>query len=183
MLSSSAGMNEYALLLRLNALQPTFEHLVDSAWLPRRRRSRWARPAPTSALHTAHPTLPHQLPPTHSAPQKKQGEGAPWAPQEGEEDAFPGIAHQGLREVLVAVRERDPHQPEFLSAVVEVAASLQPLFERRPELLAAFRTLCEPERQVRRAVAEAPALAAITLQVTGEAALHARAHQLEPRHP
>lgn len=38
-------------------------------------------------------------------------------------------------------------QPEFLSAVKEVAASLQPVFERQPELLRAFEIMCEPERQ------------------------------------
>ena len=56
---------------------------------------------------------------------------------------------------MAAVRDLDPDQSEYLSAVREVAASLQPLFERRPELLSAFRTVCEPERQVRRAGAEA----------------------------
>jgi len=38
-------------------------------------------------------------------------------------------------------------QVEFLAAVKEVAASLQPVFERRPELLRAFQAMCEPERQ------------------------------------
>jgi hypothetical protein len=39
-------------------------------------------------------------------------------------------------------------QEEFLQAVREVGLSLQPVFEKRPELLKAFETLCEPERQV-----------------------------------
>ena len=46
------------------------------------------------------------------------------------------------------MRDRDPHQPEFLNAVHEVAASLQPVFEQRPEMLPVFRQLCEPERQI-----------------------------------
>lgn len=44
--------------------------------------------------------------------------------------------------------QRDPHQPEFLAAVHEVASSLEPVFQRRPELLPIFAQLCEPERQV-----------------------------------
>ena len=40
-----------------------------------------------------------------------------------------------------------PAQPEFLAAVKEVAVSLVPVFERRPELLPVFQQLCEPERQ------------------------------------
>lgn len=43
---------------------------------------------------------------------------------------------------------RDPHQPEFLAAVKEVVTSLQPVFEKHPELLPIFRQLCEPERQI-----------------------------------
>ena len=43
---------------------------------------------------------------------------------------------------------RDPDQNEFLAAVEEVVTSLQPLFEKRPELLPIFRQLCEPERQI-----------------------------------
>lgn len=39
-------------------------------------------------------------------------------------------------------------QDEFLAAVKEVGASLQPVFDRRPELLKAFEVMCEPERQI-----------------------------------
>ncbi|GAB4816476.1 hypothetical protein N2152v2_003522 [Parachlorella kessleri] len=53
-----------------------------------------------------------------------------------------------LQELLESVAKRDPDQPEFLQAVTEVAASLQPVFKKRPELLPVFRRLCEPERQV-----------------------------------
>lgn len=34
-----------------------------------------------------------------------------------------------------AAQERDPYQPEFLAAVKEVAVALQPVFEKRPEML------------------------------------------------
>lgn len=40
-------------------------------------------------------------------------------------------------------------QPEFLAAVREVAASLEVVLEKRPELVDAFRMMCEPERQAR----------------------------------
>ena len=53
-----------------------------------------------------------------------------------------------LQSVLLDVRARDPEQVEFLDAVAEVAASLEPVFAKKPELLPAFRQLCEPERQI-----------------------------------
>ncbi|KAL4429639.1 hypothetical protein ABPG77_008688, partial [Micractinium sp. CCAP 211/92] len=59
-----------------------------------------------------------------------------------------GISHEGLRCVLERVAERDPDQTEFLEAVHEVAASLQKVLEKRPELLDAFALMCEPERQI-----------------------------------
>lgn len=59
-----------------------------------------------------------------------------------------GVAHKGLRAVLAKVEERDPHQAEFLAAVKEVALALQPVFERRPEMLPVFGLMCEPERQI-----------------------------------
>lgn len=57
----------------------------------------------------------------------------------------------GVVQACVYCRPSHPacaDQPEFLAAVKEVAASLQPVFERRPELLCAFEVMCEPERQV-----------------------------------
>lgn len=45
--------------------------------------------------------------------------------------------------------DRDPDQQEFLSAVHEVANSLEPVFDKKPELLKALEVLCEPERQAR----------------------------------
>lgn len=46
------------------------------------------------------------------------------------------------------MQRRDPQQHEFLEAVTEVASSLQPVFDRRPELLPVFQRMCEPERQI-----------------------------------
>ncbi|KAL4431348.1 hypothetical protein ABPG75_006604, partial [Micractinium tetrahymenae] len=65
-----------------------------------------------------------------------------------ESELLAGVTHKGLRAVLAQVEERDPQQPEFLSAVKEVALALQPVFERRPEMLPVFRMMCEPERQI-----------------------------------
>jgi hypothetical protein len=53
-----------------------------------------------------------------------------------------------MQEVLRELRMRDRAQPEFLQAVASVAASLQPVLERRPELLPVFERMCEPERQI-----------------------------------
>jgi glutamate dehydrogenase (NADP+) len=38
-----------------------------------------------------------------------------------------------VEELLAEVRERNPHEPEFLQAVEEVVASLTPVIERHPE--------------------------------------------------
>ncbi|KAI7837766.1 hypothetical protein COHA_008397 [Chlorella ohadii] len=76
-----------------------------------------------------------------------------------------GITNKGLRAVLAQVQERDPHQPEFLAAVKEVATALavlsarccpqpvfdrrpEPVFEKRPEMLPVFGMMCEPERAI-----------------------------------
>lgn len=48
----------------------------------------------------------------------------------------------------VPSQARDPHQPEFLAAVKEVAVALQPVFEKRPEMLPVFGMMCEPERAI-----------------------------------
>lgn len=50
--------------------------------------------------------------------------------------------------MLRAIRRRDPEQAEFHQAVKEVAASLQPLFDKRPDLLPLLLQLAEPERQI-----------------------------------
>ncbi len=51
-------------------------------------------------------------------------------------------------ESLQAVRERSPHQAEFLQAVTEVVESLHPLFKIYPQYAMALPVLCEPERMV-----------------------------------
>jgi glutamate dehydrogenase (NADP+) len=51
-------------------------------------------------------------------------------------------------EVMAKVRERDPHEPEFLQAVEEVVFSLGPVLEKHPEYQKAriLERVCEPER-------------------------------------
>ena len=58
--------------------------------------------------------------------------------------------HQHLKDVYDKVLQRDPDQPEFHQAVLEVLESLSPVVEARPELVAAniFHRMCEPERLI-----------------------------------
>ncbi len=58
--------------------------------------------------------------------------------------------HQHLQEVYEKVVDRDPEQPEFHQAVLEVLECLSPVVEARPELVEAniFQRVCEPERLV-----------------------------------
>ena len=44
------------------------------------------------------------------------------------------------------VLQRDPDQPEFLQAVLEMAGSLETLFESNLAYFETFKILCEPER-------------------------------------
>ncbi len=55
-----------------------------------------------------------------------------------------------LQPVYERVVARDPHEKEFLQAVKEVLASLEPVAERHPEWVAAgiFDRFLEPERQI-----------------------------------
>lgn len=55
-----------------------------------------------------------------------------------------------LNRIYAKVQERDPNQPEFLQAVLEVLESWQPVVERRPELEreGIIERLVEPERMV-----------------------------------
>lgn len=78
-----------------------------------------------------------------AAAAKKQGKG-----NDTTEKWLEGISHEGLRSVLEGVAQRDHDQPEFLAAVREVAASIEVVLEKRPELVDAFRMMCEPERQI-----------------------------------
>ncbi len=56
--------------------------------------------------------------------------------------------HDHLKEVYENVKKRDPNQPEFHQAVLEVLESLTPIVDERPEFLAAniYNRVVEPER-------------------------------------
>ena len=56
--------------------------------------------------------------------------------------------HSHLKEVYENVKRRDPNQPEFHQAVLEVLESLTPIVEERPEFLKAniYNRVVEPER-------------------------------------
>ncbi|MCG9967897.1 NADP-specific glutamate dehydrogenase [Pelotomaculum terephthalicicum JT] len=61
-----------------------------------------------------------------------------------------GSAHQVVSEIVEKVAERNPNEPEFHQAVLEVLESLEPAIERHPELVESG-ILCrivEPERQI-----------------------------------
>jgi glutamate dehydrogenase (NADP+) len=60
------------------------------------------------------------------------------------------ITNEYLAGVLETVKKRNPGEPEFIQAVTEVLESLQPVVERRPDLVEAgvIDRLVEPERQV-----------------------------------
>lgn len=54
-------------------------------------------------------------------------------------------ARQKVASLLQRIQTRDPHETEFLQAVEEVATSVTPLFQERPEYLTVFELLAEPE--------------------------------------
>ena len=58
--------------------------------------------------------------------------------------------HPHLKEVYETVLRRDPNQPEFHQAVLEVLESLTPIVEARPDLVAGniFHRIVEPERLI-----------------------------------
>jgi len=58
--------------------------------------------------------------------------------------------NQYLSGLMERVKKRDPNEPEFLQAVHEVLESLEPVAERRPDLVNAgvFERLAEPERVI-----------------------------------
>lgn len=60
-----------------------------------------------------------------------------------------------LQKIYQQVCDRDPNQPEFLNAVMEVLSTLEPVIERHPEYEAAglMERLVEPERAVQFRVA------------------------------
>lgn len=61
-----------------------------------------------------------------------------------------GNAQKVIDEVMEQVKKRDPHQPEFHQAVLEVLESLKPVIEKHPEFAESglLSRIVEPERQV-----------------------------------
>ena len=55
-----------------------------------------------------------------------------------------------LSELLETVKKRNPGEPEFIQAVTEVLETLEPVVEKRPDLVEAgvFERFVEPERQI-----------------------------------
>lgn len=60
------------------------------------------------------------------------------------------LKNQYLVDLLETVKKRNPGEPEFIQAVTEVLESLEPVAERRPDLVEAgvFDRIVEPERQI-----------------------------------
>ena len=60
------------------------------------------------------------------------------------------MKNQYLIDVLESVKKRNPNEPEFIQALTEVLESLEPVVEKRPDLVAAgvIDRLVEPERQI-----------------------------------
>ena len=60
------------------------------------------------------------------------------------------LKNQYLIELLETVKKRNPGEPEFIQAVTEVLETLQPVAEKRKDLIDAgvFERIVEPERQV-----------------------------------
>ncbi len=60
------------------------------------------------------------------------------------------LKNQYLADLLETVKKRNPGEPEFIQAVTEVFETLQPVVEKRPDLVEAgvFDRIVEPERQI-----------------------------------
>ena len=60
------------------------------------------------------------------------------------------MKNEYLISVLETVKKRNPGEPEFIQAVTEVLETLEPVVERRPDLVKAgvIERLVEPERQI-----------------------------------
>ncbi|MCM1166375.1 MAG: NADP-specific glutamate dehydrogenase, partial [Ruminococcus sp.] len=60
------------------------------------------------------------------------------------------LKNQYLADLLETVKKRNPGEPEFIQAVTEVFETLQPVVEKRPDLVEAgvFERIVEPERQI-----------------------------------
>ena len=60
------------------------------------------------------------------------------------------LKNQYLIDLLETVKKRNAGEPEFIQAVTEVFESLQPVVEKRQDLVDAgvFERIVEPERQI-----------------------------------
>ena len=60
------------------------------------------------------------------------------------------MKNQYLLDILEAVKKRNPGEPEFIQTVTEVFESIEPVIDRRPDLVAAgvVDRMVEPERQI-----------------------------------
>ena len=60
------------------------------------------------------------------------------------------MKNQYLLDILENVKKRNPGEPEFIQTVTEVFESIEPVIERRPDLVAAgvVERMVEPERQI-----------------------------------
>ena len=60
------------------------------------------------------------------------------------------LKNQYLKELLERVEKRNPGEPEFIQAVTEVLETLEPVAEKRQDLIDAgvFERIVEPERQI-----------------------------------
>ncbi len=60
------------------------------------------------------------------------------------------LTNEYLKNILETVKKRNPGEPEFIQAVTEVFESIEPVIEKRPDLVEAgvVERLVEPERQI-----------------------------------
>ncbi|MGN1109208.1 MAG: NADP-specific glutamate dehydrogenase, partial [Oscillospiraceae bacterium] len=60
------------------------------------------------------------------------------------------LTNKYLADLLETVKKRNTGEPEFIQAVTEVFETLQPVAEKRPDLVEAgvFDRIVEPERQI-----------------------------------
>ena len=66
------------------------------------------------------------------------------------EEITMALQNKYLADLLETVKKRNPGEPEFIQAVTEVFTSLEPVAEKRPDLVEAgvFERIVEPERQI-----------------------------------
>ncbi len=60
------------------------------------------------------------------------------------------LTNEYLLDLLERVKKRNPGEPEFIQTVTEVLTSIEPVVERRPDLVEAgvLERIVEPERQI-----------------------------------